>query len=177
MEDENWRLASRDEIDTLEASNTWDVVTLPKGKRALACKWVFRLKFRADGTLERYKARLIVCGNRQIAGDDYNETFAPVGKMTIVLSVLQQAATLDWEVHQMDVHNAFLHYDMPPGYRGTDKNQVCHLKKSLNGLKQALRCWFEKLTSALLEYGFTQCLSDYSLFTLERGNNRLHVLI
>lgn len=184
MEDEHWRASSRDEIDALEASGTWDIVTLPKGKRALACKWVFRLKFRADGTLERRKSRLVVCGNRQ-EGDDYNETFAPVAKMTTVRSFLQQAASLDWEVHQMDVHNAFLHGELkeevymrlPPGYRVTEKNQVCRLRKSLYGLKQAPRCWFEKLTSALLEYGFVQCLSDYSLFTMERNGNRLNVLI
>lgn len=56
MEDENWRFASRDEINVLEESGTWDIVTLPKGKKALGCKWVFRLKFRADGTLERHKS-------------------------------------------------------------------------------------------------------------------------
>lgn len=185
MLDENWRHASRHEIDALEESGTWDIVTLPEGKRALSCKRVFKLKFRADGTLERHKARLVVCGNRQIEGDDYNETFAPVAKITTVISFLQQAASLDWEVHQMDVHNAFLHGDLkeevymklPPGYHGAEKNQVCRLRKSLYGLKQAPRCWFEKLTAALLEYGFLQCLSDYSLFTLERGQDRLHVLI
>lgn len=162
MEDANWRLAVRHEIDALEDSDTWEIVTLPKGKKALACKWVFRLKFRADGTLECHKACLVVSGNKQVEGDDYDETFSLVAKMTTVRSFLQLAASLNWEVHQMDVHNAFLHGDLneevymrlPPGFRGTEKDQVCRLRKSLYGLKQAPRCWFEKLTSALLEYGF-----------------------
>lgn len=91
--------------------------------------------------------------------------------MITVWSFLQQAASFDWKVHQMDMHNAFLHGDLkeevymrlPPGYIGTDKNQVCRLRKSLYGLKQAPRCWFEKLSTTLLEYGFVQCLLDYYL--------------
>lgn len=85
----------------------------------------------------------------------------------------------------MDVHNDFLHGDLkeevymklPPGYRSSDKNKVCRLCKSLYGLKQAPHCWFEKLNSALVGYGFIQCLSDYSLFTMEKGSKRLHVLV
>lgn len=70
MEDENWHFASRDEIDALEESGTWDIVTLPIREKALGCKWVFRLNFCADGTLKRHKARLVVCGNNQVEGDD-----------------------------------------------------------------------------------------------------------
>lgn len=85
----------------------------------------------------------------------------------------------------MDVHNAFFHGDLkeevymhpPPGFRGSDKNKVCLLKKSLYGLKQAPRCWFEKLRSSLLTYGFTQSLSDYSLFLLDRGTEIIQVLV
>lgn len=88
MEDENWHFASRAQIDALEESGTWDVVKLPKGKKAPSCKWVFRLKFHADGTLERHKAGVVVCGNTQVEGDDYNETFAPVAKITTVRSFL-----------------------------------------------------------------------------------------
>lgn len=70
-QDENWRLALRDEIDDLEVNKTWTIEDLPPGKHAIGCVWVFRLKFRADGTLERYKACLVVLGNKQIAGEDY----------------------------------------------------------------------------------------------------------
>ena len=120
------------------------------------------LKFRADGTLERHKARVVVCGNNQVEGDDYNETFAPVAKITTVRSFMQQAASLNWEVHQMDVHNAFLHGDLeeemsmkpPPGFSRPCDNRVCRLRKS--GLKQSPRCWFSKLTDTLIKYGFKQ---------------------
>lgn len=85
----------------------------------------------------------------------------------------------------MDVHNAFLHGDLeeevyiklPPGFKTTDKNQVCRLHKSLYGLRQAPRCWFAKLTTALKAYGFVQSLNDYSLFIYENGSTRLHILI
>lgn len=185
FEDENWREAVHVEIDALEERETWTVVALPPGKRALGCKWVFTLKFRADGTLERYKAQLVVLGNNQTEGIDYEETLAPVCKMESVRTFLQLAVARDWEVHQMDVHNAFLHGDLeeevyiklPPGFKTTDKNQVCRLHKSLYGLRQAPRCWFAKLTTALKAYGFVQSLNDYSLFIYENGSTRLHILI
>ncbi|KAG7599411.1 Reverse transcriptase RNA-dependent DNA polymerase [Arabidopsis suecica] len=183
--DENWRDAVQDEIVALEDNGTWTVETLPKGKKALGCKWVFKLKYNADGTLERHKARLVVLGNNQTEGIDFNETYAPVAKMVTVRAFLQQAASNDWEVHQMDVHNAFLHGDLdeevymqfPPGFRTEDKSQVCRLKKSLYGLKQAPRCWFAKLGSALKEYGFIQNVSNYSLFTFEDSTSTLNVLV
>lgn len=109
---EHWRDAVTDEIVACEDSGTWTVVTLPAGKKALNCKWVFKLKFNADGTLSRYKARLVVCGNNQTEGVDYSETFAPVAKMVTIRDFLQLVASRDWEVHQMDVHNAFLHSDL-----------------------------------------------------------------
>jgi len=183
--DDNWREAVSDEIVSLAKLGTWTVEDLPPGKKALGCKWVFRLKYKSDGTLERHKARLVVLGNNQTEGIDYSETFAPVAKMVTVRFFLQQVASMDWEVHQMDVHNAFLHGDLneevymkfPPGFRSEDNSKVCCLRKSLYGFKQAPRCWFAKLTTALKEYGFTQDISDYSLFVLERQDIRIHVLV
>jgi hypothetical protein len=124
-------------------------------------------------------------GNNQVEGLDYHETFAPVVKMVTVRTFLAVAAAKCWELHQMDVHNAFLHGDLdeevymkfPPGFRSSAPNQACRLRKSLYGLKQAPRCWFAKLKSALLKYGFTQSYSDYSLFTLRRDSTELYVLV
>lgn len=95
-----WCAAMQKEIEALEANRTWDVTDLPPGKKAISCKWVYKLKFNADGTLERYKARLVVCGNRQKEGTDYTETFAPVAKITTVRYLLSVAAAKEWEVHQ-----------------------------------------------------------------------------
>lgn len=108
-----------------------------------------------------------------------------MAKLTTVRTLLEVAVAMNWKVHQMDVHNAFLHGDfkeevymkMPPGFSASDPNKVCRLKKSLYGLKQAPRCWFAKLTSALKKAGFKQSYSDYSLFTYIRNGKSLRVLI
>ena len=147
--------------------------------------WVFKIKYNADGTVERHKARLVVCGNRQIEGEDFNETFAPVVKMTTVRGLLRLAAAKNWEVHQMDVHNVFLHGDLeeevymrfPPGFSHSDPKKVCRLRKSLYGLRQAPRCWFAKLSQALFKFGFEQSYSDYSLFTYSRNGTEIRVLV
>ncbi|CAH9126867.1 unnamed protein product, partial [Cuscuta epithymum] len=180
-----WRQAMRDEIAALEKNSTWSLVPLPTGKRALGCRWVYKVKHKSDGSVERLKARLVIFGNRQVAGLDYTETFAPVAKMVTVRAFLAIAACKNWELHQMDVHNAFLHGDLheevymtiPPGYTTTDSSLVCRLHKSLYGLKQAPRCLFAKLVTALKAYGFLQSYADYSLFTLNRGIIQLNVLV
>ncbi|XP_019101847.1 PREDICTED: uncharacterized protein LOC109133301 [Camelina sativa] len=105
--------------------------------------------------------------------------------MTTVRIVLEIASAKNWELFQMDVHNAFLHSDLeeevymklPPGFSTVDDKRVCRLKKSIYGLRQAPHCWFAKLSKALLEFGFTQNHKDYSLFTLVRGGKTLFVLV
>ena len=112
VRDPRWNNAMSTEVMALEGHRTWDVTDLPKGKKALACMWLYKYKFHADGTVERPKARLVVCGNKQREGEDYFKTFAPVAKLTTVRTLLEVAAAKNWEVHQMDVHNAFLHGDL-----------------------------------------------------------------
>lgn len=186
MTSKEWQEAMQKEIEALEKNKTWTVTTLPPGKKAIGCKWIYKLKYRADGSLERHKARLVVLGNKQKEGVDYKETFAPVVKMTTVRMFLEVAAARNWELHQMDVNNAFLHGDleeevymqMPPGFRnGEDKNSVCFLKKSLYGLKQAQRCWFVKLKGALTTYGFKESHGDYSVFFLRQGTCEIYIFV
>ncbi|CAH9103547.1 unnamed protein product [Cuscuta europaea] len=111
--------------------------------------------------------------------------FAPVAKMVTVCTLLAIAASRNWETHQMDVDNAFLHGNLqeevymhlPPGYSSAKSGQVCKLLRSLYGLRQAPRCWFSKLTTTLIAYGFSQSHVDYSLFTLHRGEHILCILV
>lgn len=139
MEDEKWRTSVGAEYSALEDNKTWTIEDLPSGKKAIGSQWVFKVKFKSDGTMERYKARLVAMGNKQIEGEDYGETFSPVAKMGTIRLFLDIAVKRGWIIHQMDVHNAFFHGDleeevymrMPPGFQSTDKNKVCRLRKSM----------------------------------------------
>ncbi|CAM8908561.1 unnamed protein product [Rhodiola kirilowii] len=175
------------EIKALEENHTWVLTDLPKGKTVVDCKWIYKIKYLTDGSIERFKARLVARGFTQVKGLDYHETFAPVAKMTIVRCLLAIAAARNWPLHQLDVDNAFLHgtleeevfMKLPPGFYKKEKatGQVCKLIKSLYGLKQASRQWFAKFSSSLIEFGFQPSLNDYSLFTLTRGNVFLILLV
>ncbi|KAJ4751619.1 Retroelement pol polyprotein-like [Rhynchospora pubera] len=185
VKSKNWRDAMQNEIDALERNETWILEDLPPNKSAIGCKWVYRIKYHADGRVERYKARLVDLGNKQVEGIDYTETFAPVAKMVSVRAFLAVAAIKGWALHQMDVQNAFLHGDLheevymwlPQGFTHTHPGKVCRLKKSIYGLRQAPRMWFSKLATALEVYGFVQSRADYSLFTWRKGNAFLAILV
>ena len=134
-------------------------MTLHKGKKTVGCKWVYIVKQRADGSVERYKAWLVAKGYTQTYGLDYEETFALVAKMNSIRILLSLATNLDWPLHQFDVKNTFLHGDLEeevymdilPGFEDSKtEGKVCRLKKSLYGLKQSPRAWFEKFTQAML---------------------------
>ncbi|GKV50103.1 hypothetical protein SLEP1_g56818 [Rubroshorea leprosula] len=161
IQDPKWRQAMKAKIDALEKNNTWTLEMLPLDKRPTGCKWVYKIKYNADGTIERYKAHLVAKGFTQVEGIDYHDTFAPVAKLVTVRCLLAITAACNWELHQLDVHNAFLHGDLneevymqlPPGYKNKGEQRVCRLRKSLYGLKQASRNWFAKFASALKLFG------------------------
>jgi len=127
------------EMEALEKNGTWDLVNLPNGKKLVGCKWVYTIKYKADGSIERYKARLVDKGFTQTNGVDYMETFAPVAKMNT------------WNLQQFDVKNAFLHgeieeeiyMELPPGYgEKTATNTVCKQKKGV--------VWAKTITTSLV---------------------------
>ena len=159
-----WEQAMSDEMSSLDQNDTWVLVDLPKGKRALLCKWIFRKKDESDGQV-RYKARLVVKGFSQKEGIDFHEIFAPVVKLTTIRILLGIVASEGLFLEQMDVKTALLHGDLdeeiymrqPEGFQVPGKeDSVCKLKRSLYGLKQAPRQWYKKFDSFMISGGFVR---------------------
>ncbi|XP_060190803.1 uncharacterized mitochondrial protein AtMg00820-like [Lycium barbarum] len=107
IKDPRWVEAMQQEIAALESNNTWQVTTLPENKIPIGCKWVYRIKYKANGDIERFNARLVAKGYSQKEGIDYQEIFSPIVKMKIVRTVLVTSPINNWHIHQIDVFNAF----------------------------------------------------------------------
>ncbi|KAL0339458.1 UNVERIFIED_CONTAM: Retrovirus-related Pol polyprotein from transposon RE1 [Sesamum angustifolium] len=168
----------------LDKNHTWEVTALPPGKKAIGCRWVYKLKLRDDGTVERCKARLVAKGYNQVAGVDYVDCFSPVAKAVTVRLFLAIASAHSWPLHQLDVNNAFLHgyldeeiFMLPPEGYDVPQGHVCKLKRSLYGLKQASRQWNQEFTSQLVAFGFTQSSHDHCLFFMGSEDTFVAMLI
>ena len=107
MKDSKWRKAMQNEIEALEQNDTWSLENLPEGKHAIDSKWVYKIKNTPNGAIERYKARLVAKGFTQIEGIDYHDTFAPVAKLVAARCFLTVAVKRNWNLHELDVNNAF----------------------------------------------------------------------
>ena len=175
-----WREAIKSEIDSLESNKTWELTDLPKGCRPISSKWIFKKKLRSDGSIDKYKARLVIRGFDQRKGIDYFDTYSPVTKIATIRSLIALAAIFDLVVHQMDVKTAFLNGDLEEEIYMTQpegcevpgqEDKVCKLRKSLYGLKQAPKQWYEKFDSSLVQNGFVVNLSDSCVYSKFIGSN------
>ena len=171
-----WKEAIKSEVDSILQNHTWELVDLPPGCKPLGSKWVFKRKMKPDGSIEKYKARLVIKGYRQREGLDYFDTYSPVTRINSIRMILAIAALRNLEVHQMDVKTAFLngeldeeiYMDQPEGFvvPGQEK-KVCKLVKSLYGLKQAPKQWHEKFDHSMLTNGFKINESDKCIYVKE----------
>ena len=147
-------------------------------------KWIYKIKTCSDRSIERYKTRLVVKGFTQKYGIDYEETFAPVARISSVCALLAVAAASKWDLFQMDVKNAFLNgelseevYMQPPPGLSVDSNKVCRLRRALYGLKQAPRAWFAKFSSSIFRLGYTASPYDSALFLRRTDKGTILLLI
>jgi len=170
-----------EEIKSLNDNQTWDLVPRPNEVKPISCKWVYKVKSRPDGSVERYKARLVARSFSQ-----QMETFSPVAKITTVRVLLALAACKSWKLWQMDVKNAFLHGELdkdiymeqPRGFKSKiHPEYVCKLKKVLYVLKQAPRAQYGKFGEFLIQNSFKIAPSNSSLFMKSKDGRLAIVLV
>ena len=174
-----WREAICKELNGLMGRGTWHYVyldELPEGTNIMGCHMVFTVKRLSDGAIEKFKCRLVANGNTQKEGVDFDRIFSTVVKITTIRVVLAISAARDYNLTSIDVQQAFLHgkleedlyMQMPPGLpsRSPDGRRiVVKLDRSIYGLKQAGRVWWQLFTGFLLEWGFKQSSIDVCFYT------------
>ena len=185
LKDENWRAAINDELKSLDKMNTFTFCEKPEGRDLIKGKWVLRIKYKEDGSIDKYKARYVAKGYSQIPGIDFSETYSPVARVETIRTLLKIAAEKGLEVQQMDVKTAYLnsrleeeiYMEIPEAYQQygrIPKNANCvKLNKALYGLKQGAREWFNCLTNAVGEIGMNQIEADDAVFVKEVNGKRI----
>jgi hypothetical protein len=122
-----------EDMVALDANATWELMTLPKDKKSIGCKWVYKVKHNADGSMNKYKARLVTKGYAQTYGINYEETYSPVAKMTTIRAIIVMATSKGSSLHQMDVKNVFLYGDL--------QEQV-YMEQPLGYVTKHILIWF-----------------------------------
>ncbi|CAI7736207.1 unnamed protein product [Closterium sp. NIES-53] len=183
---EKWREAMDRELKALQERNTSKVVPIKvaRNKTILMGKWVFRVKTKADGTIDKFKARWVVRGFDQEQGRDFTETFGLVSRHTSIRILLAIAAMNRKKLRQIDVANAFLYapvdaeifVELPHGSHA-EPNQVCQLEKSLYGIKQAPRLRQQHLHARLISIGFLQLPHDQGMYRLTKGTDYILLIV
>ncbi|KAK6160650.1 hypothetical protein DH2020_004031 [Rehmannia glutinosa] len=176
----------QEELNQFERNKVWELVQRPTHQNVIGTKWVFRNKMNEEGSVVRNKARLVAKGYCQEEGIDFDETFAPVARLEAIRILLAYCCFKNFKVYQMDVKSAFLngfiqeevYVKQLPGFENFSRpNDVYKLKKALYGLKQEPRAWYDRLSSFLLQNGFTRGKVDTTIFVFEKGQDCVLVQI
>ncbi|CAI7923146.1 unnamed protein product [Closterium sp. NIES-53] len=181
---EEWKKAMEIELKSIEENDTWELVELPEGHKAITSKWLFKIKSDDGGKIEHYKSRLVAKGYQQKEKVEYKKLLAPVVKPTTLRTLLAGAVVKRWVVKQMDVTTAFLNgiieeeiFMAQPEGLDDGSGRVWKLKKVLYGLKQTPMQWYLKLREVLEEIGFTPSSADHSLFMFGEGEQRSFMVV
>ena len=180
---EQWYDAAYQEIKALVDNGTWKLAKLPPGRKPIGSRWVFLVKRKKDGTIERYKGRVVAKGYAQQPGLDFKETFAPTAKWATIRAILALAAIEDMELESVDISSAFLngvleeevYMEQPEGFHQGARDDFLLLLKGLYGLKQAPNIWHKKLNSVLLTLNFKQVLCEHSVWVYEKDDVKVIV--
>ncbi|KAL0324640.1 UNVERIFIED_CONTAM: Retrovirus-related Pol polyprotein from transposon TNT 1-94 [Sesamum calycinum] len=168
-----WKEAINDEMDSIMENNTCVLVDQPLGCKPLGCKWIFKKKMKVDGTIENFKARLVIQDFRQRPGINYFDTYVPVARISTIRFLITLASIHNLVIHQMDVKTIFLNRDLdkevymkqPKGFiMPGNEHQVCKLVKSWYGLKQAPKQWHQKFDEVVLSCGYHLNQSDKCVY-------------
>ncbi|GJW60703.1 ribonuclease H-like domain-containing protein [Tanacetum coccineum] len=143
--DQHWVEAMNKEMDALYRNDTWDITDLPKGRKFIGGKWVFKIKYKSNGEIERYKARYVVKGYNQKEGIDFDETFSPVVKIVTVRCVINLVVQNNWVLYQLDINNAFLYGEL-------HETVYMDLPEEIQKFKEFLRTKFEIKDLGKLKY-------------------------
>jgi hypothetical protein len=184
-----WEKAIQEELALLQETGTWELTDAPDGANIVGLKWVFCMKKDVTGNVICYKAHLVAQGFSQVPGVNYFDTFAPIEKLASIRAALAMAAAEDMELHQIDIKGAYLNGELtaheiifmqqPPGYHAPNTSgKVCHLHKTLYGLKQSGQCWYQRLVDIMMQHlGFSCCDVDQAVFFQHEGQLIIIVLV
>lgn len=172
--------AAHKEFRSLLQFRTWELRHLPKGRKAIGNKWVFKIKAKDDGSIDKFKARLVIQGFSQRPGIDFDETFAPVAHQESTRLLIALAAQHGYKTRHIDIVGAFLNGDMeedvfmkqPDGFIDPEnKDLVCKLLKALYGLRQAGNVWNKRFHNFLVKMGFVRISADPCIYILQRAKS------
>lgn len=178
-----WEEAMDKEMDSLRELKVFTLAEVPEGRNTIGTRWIFKIK-NQEGNKYLYKARLVAQGFAQRFPEDYTDTYSPTVRIESVKTALVVASVLGLEVHQFDVQTAYLHakldkeiYVKAPHSKSTNKGETWLLNKSLYGLKQSGKRWYECLVTVLTSMGFTATIADNCFFTKKGGDSPEYVLV